>query len=92
MGLIITSTTDKVSVVAVGGAINKTLRMNVLKSNVSKLRLICDVKVANMVEISYNSGDTDELHFSIVDSIDEDESITDNDILYNKLNEIFYGV
>jgi len=79
----------KVCIIADGEPVNKTIKIDIWKSNVNRLRLVNIPTIGDIIKVYYNDGNTDELHFTLVDSIDGDANITDNNILFNKLSNIF---
>ena len=69
-------------------AINGTKRIDIRKTNVVKLRLVDNPETLDMIKIHYVNGDSDELHFSRVTTINN-QTVTDNLDLYNKLKVLF---
>lgn len=89
MGIVITKGTNIAEIVVEDGlSINKTKRMSIWKSDVVKLRLVDVPEMLDIVKVYYTNGDVDELHFTIVTSV-EGEAPTDNLDLYNKLKVLF---
>lgn len=64
-------------------------KMAVNKSDVARIRLRYNPETLDIVKVFYNDGTVDELHFSSVDKVGNNESIDDNGILFDELIEIF---